>query len=139
MFSIKNSPSSYKQPSADITKWPLPKPPDFHSHASKFTKYISSMTLEGDTLLQHKNGGMSLFLLSDNFCQQTISDNHTRNSKQNIITYLILSLKQTHIINIPQQKKIMKHSQYHSEFILLKIPPFLHQKYQNHMSKSIHT
>ena len=45
-------PSSYDQPSADLIKCPLLKSPDFHSHASQFTKHFSFMTLEGDTLLQ---------------------------------------------------------------------------------------
>ena len=45
-------PSSYNQPSADINKLPLLKSPNFHSHASQFTKNRSPMTLEGDTLLQ---------------------------------------------------------------------------------------
>ena len=37
--------SSYNQPSSDIIKWTLLKSPDFHSHASKSTKNISSITL----------------------------------------------------------------------------------------------
>ena len=47
-FSSLNSnkyPSSYNQPSADIIKWSLLKSPDFHSHASQFTKHLSPMTL----------------------------------------------------------------------------------------------
>ena len=44
--------SSSNQPSADITKLPLLKSLGFHSHASHFTKHLSPMTLEGDTLLQ---------------------------------------------------------------------------------------
>ena len=47
-----NSPSYYNQPSDDIIKCPLLKSPDYHSHSSQFTKHLSSMTLEGDTLLQ---------------------------------------------------------------------------------------
>ena len=47
-----NKPSSYTgQPLADLIKWPLIKSPKKYSHSSKFTKYISSMTLEGSTLL----------------------------------------------------------------------------------------
>ena len=49
-----NPPSSYKKPSSDINKLPLLKSPDFHSHPSQFTKHISPMTLEGDTLLKLK-------------------------------------------------------------------------------------
>ena len=54
-FSVINpykSPSSYDQPSAGFIKWTLTKSPYFHSLASKFTKHISFMTLEGDTLLK---------------------------------------------------------------------------------------
>ena len=47
-----NSPSSYKQPSAVIIKWPILKSPDFHSHAPQFGKHLLTMTLEGDTLFQ---------------------------------------------------------------------------------------
>ena len=45
-------PSFYDQPSPDQIKWPLLKSPDFHSRASKFTKHLSLMTLEGNTLIQ---------------------------------------------------------------------------------------
>ena len=48
----KNPPYYYNQSSDDIIKWPLLKSPDFHSHASQFTKHLSLMTLEGETLLQ---------------------------------------------------------------------------------------
>ena len=44
--------SSYDQPSADIIKFPLLKAPEKYSHESKFTKHLSSMVLEGNTLLQ---------------------------------------------------------------------------------------
>ena len=37
---------------ADIIKWPLLKSPEKYSHASQFTKYVSFITLKGDTLLQ---------------------------------------------------------------------------------------
>ena len=33
----------------------------------------------------------------------------------------------------------MKHSQEHSEFILLNIPPYPYQKHKNNMSRSLHT
>ena len=46
--------SSSKQPSSDINKWPLLKSPDFHSHASQFTKHLPPMNLEDGTLLQLK-------------------------------------------------------------------------------------
>ena len=53
--------------------------------------------------------------------------------------YLILPSYQTQIKSLPQHKKTMKHSQEHSEFILLKITPFPHQKHQNQMPNSIYT
>ena len=39
-LSSKKSTSSYDQPSSDLIKWPLLNSPDFHSHASKFTKHL---------------------------------------------------------------------------------------------------
>ena len=60
------SPSSYEQTSSDLNKYPLLKSPEIYSHASQFTKHLSLMTLEGDTLLQIQNGGMSPFLPSAN-------------------------------------------------------------------------
>ena len=44
--------SSHDQPSADPIKCKILKSPDFHSHASQFTKTFSFMTLEDDTLFQ---------------------------------------------------------------------------------------
>ena len=44
--------SSYDQSSADLIKLPLLKSPGKYSHVSQFTKNISSMTLEGNNLLQ---------------------------------------------------------------------------------------
>ena len=51
-LSSNNYPYSYNQPSADIIKLPLLKSPGFHYHALQFTKHLSSMTLEVNTLLQ---------------------------------------------------------------------------------------
>ena len=48
----KQYPSSYNQPSSDTNKWLLLKSSYYHSYASQFTKRISPITLEGDTLLQ---------------------------------------------------------------------------------------
>ena len=44
--------STYEQPSADIIKWLIIKPAKKNTHASHFTKNISSINLEGDILLQ---------------------------------------------------------------------------------------
>ena len=49
-ISYKNS--YYKQPYYDLTKYPLLKPPEKGSHASKFIKHMSSINIEGNTLLQ---------------------------------------------------------------------------------------
>ena len=45
-------PSYCDQPSSDIIKFTPLKSPGKYSHASQITKYLSFMTLEGDTLLQ---------------------------------------------------------------------------------------
>ena len=42
---------SYDQPSADLIKWTLLKSPGKYYHSSQFTKHISSITLEDDTLI----------------------------------------------------------------------------------------
>ena len=48
-----NQPFSFdKQTYADIIKRPLLKSRDKYSHASQFTKHLSSLKLEGNTLLQ---------------------------------------------------------------------------------------
>ena len=49
-----NSRSYYNQTSDGITKSPLLKSPYFHSHDLQFTKHLSPMTLEGETLLQNQ-------------------------------------------------------------------------------------
>ena len=46
--------SFYEKLSIDLTKLPLLKLSEKDSHASQFIKHMSSMNLEGDTLLQHK-------------------------------------------------------------------------------------
>ena len=47
--------SSFEQPSHDIIKFPLLKNPDKSSHASQFTKHLSSLNLGGETILQLQN------------------------------------------------------------------------------------
>ena len=42
----------YEQYSSDIFQCPPLKSPEKSSHASKFTKHLSSMAWEGDTLIQ---------------------------------------------------------------------------------------
>ena len=65
-----------------------------------------------------------------NLCQQRRSGHHTIKSKHKIIASLKFSSYQTYILNISHQNKLFKHSQERSEFILLKIPPYHHQKHQ---------
>ena len=65
-------PSSYDQPSADLIKSPLLKSPWFHYHASQFTKHISSMTLEGNTLLQLQK---VWYAICYSFCQSLSTNN----------------------------------------------------------------
>ena len=49
----QNKPSlSYEQPYTGLVKWELLKSPGKSSHAFQFTKRLSSINLEGDTLLQ---------------------------------------------------------------------------------------
>ena len=96
------------------------------------------MTLEGNTPFQLQNGGMTFFLTSANICQQTRAVQHTRNSKRKITTSLNFSSHLTHILNRSHQKKILIHSQYYSEFILINIPPYCNQKHHNYMSNLLH-
>ena len=70
---------------------------------------------------------MPFILPYTNLYQQTISSHHKRNSKQNIMTPLNVSPHLKHILNIPQKKKSLKHSQENSDSILLKIPPPPHK------------
>ena len=73
---------------------------------------------------------MPLFLPSANIYQQTRAGQHANISKQNIKKYLPFYSHQRHILKYPPQNKTMKHSQEHSEFILLNITPSPHQKHQ---------
>ena len=51
---LNKTSSSYEQPSDDPIKFTRLKSTERSSHASQFTKHLSSTTLEGDTLLQIK-------------------------------------------------------------------------------------
>ena len=82
---------------------------------------------------------MPFILPSDNLFQQKRASHHTRNSKRKIMTSLNVSSHQTLILNISQQRTILKHYQEHSDLILLKIPPYHHKKHQNHMSNQLLT
>ena len=64
---IPNKPSSpYEQPSPDLNKWPIIKSSNKYSHASQFTKHLSSMNLSGDTLLQLPKWW---YAIHSSFCQ----------------------------------------------------------------------
>ena len=83
--------------------------------------------------------GMPFVLTYANLFQQTRSGHHKRNSNQKITSSLNFSYQQILILNISEQNKNLKNSQEQSEFILLKTPPYHHQKNQNHMSISLIT
>ena len=68
-------------------------------------------TYQAIPFFKFKNGGMSFILPSSNIFQQSRYDHHTRNSKWKIKTSLNFSSNQALILNIPQQRKTLKHSQ----------------------------
>ena len=109
-----NYPSYYNQHSADTNKWTLFKSPDFNSHYSHLTKHLSPMTLDYNTLLQILKWWDAIFLTSENLYQQTKYGHHTINTKHKITISLYLSSNKTVIINMSQQKKILKHYQENS-------------------------
>ena len=117
----------------------------FSSHQKNIPMYHNlpsiyhSRPYTATPFFKFKNGGMPLFMPSTNSYQWTISSHHTNISEQNIRKSHLLSSNQTYIIKFPQQKKTMKHSHEHSEFILVNITPSPHQKHQNRMSNSLYT
>ena len=78
-------------------------------------------------------------MTSANLYQQTRSIHHTNHSEYDITASLNLSSHQTHILNLPHQKKTTNHSQDNSDFILVNITPSTNQKHQNMMSNLLHT
>ena len=78
---------------------------------------MSSVTLEGGTILKIKNSGVTFVLPSSNLYQQTIDGHNKNQSHQNIINYIPLSFHWTPIQIHPQKKKTIKHSKDHPEFI----------------------
>ena len=109
-----NSPSYYNEASADINKWPLLKSTGFHSHDSEFTKYISPMTLEGDTLVQLQKWWDAI---SFDFCKylstNKICPTYKKIKPENdYITKFPLPLD-THYKYVTA-KENLKHSQYQS-------------------------
>ena len=87
----------------------------------------------------YSNGGMSYFLPSGNIYQQTRYIHHTNISEHNTTSYIPFFSHQTHILNLTQKSKTMKHCQYHSDIILLRIIPFTHQNHQKFMSNTLQT
>ena len=65
-ITLNKTSSSYEQPFDYIIKWSLLKSTGKYSHASQFTKNMSSANLEGDTLLKFKNYGVPFIPPSDN-------------------------------------------------------------------------
>ena len=90
-------------------------------------------------LFNLSNGGMPFVMTYANFYQQTRAVHPTGSSYQKIMTSSNFSSHQTLILNTSQQKKILKHYQEHSEFILFLIPPFNHQRHQKYMSNVLLT
>ena len=115
-----------------------------HGHFSShyiFIHMLQSLPITYHTLIQEatpffnfKSGVMTLVLASANICQQTRAGQHTRTSSKSITKPTNFSSHQKIIINTSQQKKIMKHSQDHSELIFLKKPPSHYKKHQNQIS-----
>ena len=97
------------------------------------------MTLEGNTLLQIQKWWYDILSA---FCQYLSTNKiwpafkYLKTENHNMFP---LSSHQKYILNSLQQNKIMKNYQDHSEFTLLKMTLFPHQKHQNRMSKSFHT
>ena len=98
-----------------------------------------SLTYKAKLLSTFKNDRMILFMPYANLYQQTRTGHNKNISEHNITTSLHFSSHQTHILNFPQKKKTMKHSQEHSYFILLNITSFPNQKHQHWMSNSFFT
>ena len=82
---------------------------------------------------------MSSFMTSANPCQQTRAGRNTNLSHQKITIYIPLSYHRTPILNSLHQKKNMKPSPDHSEFILFQMKLFLRPKQPKHTSISLHT
>ena len=95
-------------------------------------------TLKATHFFRFKNGGMPLFLPSDNICQQKRAIRHRNTSQQKIKIYLSLSTHWTPILNSLHQKTPIKHYQDHYKFILLKIKLFLPLKNQYNILSSLH-
>ena len=78
-------------------------------------------------------------MTSANPCQQTRAGRNTNLSHQKITIYIPLSYHRTPILNSLHQKKNMKPSPDHSEFILFQMKLFLRPKQPKHTSISLHT
>ena len=126
--------SSYDQASYDLIQLILLHSPGKSSHASKFTKHVSYMTLEGDTLLQIQKWWVPSFLDSSNTFQQRRSVRNTNILHNTIMNYLPILSHRTPILKSLKQNKHINHYPEHSEFILLKMKLLSALKHQNHMS-----
>ena len=60
-FALDKPYYSCDQPYYDLIQWPLLYSPEKSSYASKFTKHLSSITLEGDTLIQIQKSWDAIF------------------------------------------------------------------------------
>ena len=66
---------SYNKLSSDLIQSPLLKSPEKYSHASQYTKHLSSINLEGDTLIQIQKWWDSIL---SSFCQSLSTNNSVR-------------------------------------------------------------
>ena len=116
-----NKPSSFhEQPSTGITNCSLLKSPEKHSHLSQFTKHLSSMNLEGDTLLE-----MPFVPSSVNTYQQTKYVRNINISKQHIMIHLHFLSQQIPIQSNPKKKKTINHYQEYFKFIFTNMHLFV--------------
>ena len=114
LLNSHNSHSSSNQPSADINKFPLLKSPYYRSHASKFTKHLSPMNLEGNTLIQLQKWWDEI---CSTFCQYMSTKNrwppYKKLKAENCDITKFLLPSDTHSKYITA-REILKHSQEHS-------------------------
>ena len=71
-------------------------------------KIYQPVPYKATPLFKYKHSRMPFLIPSVNLCQQTRCDHYTRNSNHNITTSLNFSSHMTHILNMPQKKKVVK-------------------------------
>ena len=104
------------------------------SHASQFTKTLSSHNLEGDTLLQIQFFGVPLDPHFSNSYQQKTFAQHKNPPNRKTILYHNLFYHHTIIQIKTHQKKTISYYQYPLEFTLSNIQHLIYQQHPNQMS-----